>query len=129
MIHAGHIICVSDIIEPGQKWYNYETTAMLTVNTVNEKNATFAGIYRITSEPITSQFPVRGQFDPMGITIGWVVSYWNDNVNYHSLGAWTGYVKIQPDGQRVSMSMTRLIAHGQNRNTTSGYGTFILQSS
>ena len=92
------------------------------------KNATFAGTYRITNEPPTSHFPVRGEFDPTGITVGWVVSYWNEYVNYHSLGVWTGYLKIQPDGQRACMSMTRLIAHEEDRNTTSGYGTFILQT-
>ena len=88
----------------------------------------FAGTYRVTDEDSYSTFPFHGEFDPAGITIGWVVSYWNDCVNNHSLGAWTGYLIVQPDGQRASMSMTRLIAHEGNRNTTSGYGTFILQT-
>ena len=121
-------VCISDVIAPEQKWINYDTSALLTIDTVNMKNATFAGTYRITNEASTSTFPFRGEFDPVGVTIGWVVSYWNEYVNYHSLGAWTGYVKVQPDGQRASMSMTRLIAHEENCNTTSGYGKFILQT-
>ena len=119
-------IHVGDLLAPGQKWYNYETTAQIVIDKVNTKNATFAGVYQITNESPTSIFLFRGEFDPAGITIGWVVSYWNDIVNYHSLGAWTGYAKVAPESQRKYLSMSQLIAHQENSNTTSGYATFVL---
>ena len=121
-------IHVGDLVAPGQKWYNYDTTAQIVIDKVNTKNATFAGVYQITNEGPTSTFPFRGEFDPAGITIGWVVSYWNDNVNYHSLGAWTGYARVAPESQRQYLSMSQLIAHQDNSNTTSGYATFVLLS-
>ena len=121
-------IHVGDLLAPGQKWYNYDTTAQIVIDKINTKNATFAGVYQITKEGPTSTFPFRGEFDPAGVTIGWVVSYWNDNVNYHSLGAWTGYAKVAPESQRPYLSMSRSIAHQDSYNTTSGYGTFSLWS-
>ena len=102
---------MSDIIAPGQKWHNYDTSVLLEIEKVNTKNATFAGTYGIIRDGTISKFPFRGEFDPVGITIGWVVLYWNKYINDHALGARTGYARIQLDDQRASMSMTRLIAH------------------
>ena len=69
-------------------------------------------------------FPLRGQFDPEGITIGWVVSFWNKYQNNHVLGAWAGYAKKDPSTQRVELSTTVITAHESNLNTTTGYDTF-----
>ena len=119
-------IYVGDLLAPGQKWYNYDTTAQIVIDRLNTQNATFAGTYQITNEGATAHFPFRGEFDPEGITIGWVVSYWNEYINYHSLGVWTGYARVAPESQRPSLSMSGLIAHQDNSNTTSGYSTFVL---
>lgn len=127
MFDAGQIY-VSNIIAPGQKWCNDDTSVLFEIDKVNTKNATFAGTYGIIHDGTISKFPFRGEFDPMGITIGWVVSYWNEYINDHALGAWTGYARVQPDGQRASLSMTRLIAHEDNSNTTTGCDTFVLES-
>ena len=119
-------IYVGDLLAPGQKWYNYETTAQIVIDKLNTKNATFAGTYQITNRDVPANFPFRGEFDPEGITIGWVVSYSNEYINYHSLGVWTGYARVAPESQKPYLSMSRLIAHQDNYNTTSGYGTFSL---
>ena len=121
-------IYVGDILAPGQKWYNYDTTAQIVIDKVNTKNATFAGTYQITDEGSTAHFPFRGEFDPVGITIGWVVSYWNEYHNYHSLGAWTGYARIDPESRKATLSVSSHIAHQENYNTTTGYGTYVLLS-
>ena len=93
MHHDGQLY-VGDLLAPVQA-----QTVIITKNAI----ATFAGVYQITRESPTSTFPFRGEFDPAGITIGWVVSYWNDNVNYYSLGAWTGYyaIKVAPESPRL----------------------------
>ena len=118
-------IYAGDLLAPGQKWYNYDTYAQIVIDKLNTKNATFAGTYQITNRDVPANFPFRGEFDPEGITIGWVVSYWNKDINYHSLGVWTGYAGVAPE-RRPYLSMSRLIAHQDNSNTTSGYGTFVL---
>jgi hypothetical protein len=64
---------------------------------VNKENSTFAGTYGIIrSKDETAEFPFRGEFDPQGITLGWVVSYWSKNgyENDHALGAWAGYLRL-----------------------------------
>ena len=115
-------------LAPGQKWRNYDTTAVLEIEKVNKVNSTFAGTYVITNEPSSSRFPFRGEFDPDGITVGFVVSYWNKYVNYHAIGAWTGYLKIEPESRQCVLSMSSMIAHESNQNTTSGSDTFVLES-
>lgn len=91
-------------------------------------NSTFAGTYGLYTTGQLEEFPFRGEFDPRGITVGWVVSYWNEYKNYHSLGAWTGYARKDPHTYKSVLSMSRMIAHEENHNTTSGYGTFVLLS-
>ena len=122
---------VGDVLAPGQKWHNYDTGAVLEIEKINKVNSTIAGTYGLTRDPPpTPQFPFRGEFDPNGITVGWVVSYWNDNINYHSVGAWAGYLKYSPDLEsgKYVLSMSRIIAHQSDENTTSGYGTFVWES-
>ena len=89
-------------------------------------NSTFAGTYTINNREENSRFPLRGEFDPNGVTIGWVVSYWNRDVNDHALGAWAGYAKVESDNKHV-LSMTGMIAHEDNMQTTSGSGTYVLE--
>ncbi len=93
---------------------------------MNSENATFAATYTILEEH-NSVFPIRGEFDPQGVSIGWVVSYWNEYVNYHSLGAWAGYVDLIK-ADRPSIVTTRLITHNGNpADTTVGFDTFMIQ--
>ena len=121
-------INVGDILAPYQEWYNYETDASLRIEKVNQVNSTFAGIYDLNREPAaSSKFPFRGEFDPRGITVGWVVSYWNAYINDHALGAWAGYMSAGYDRETPSMMMSRIIAHESDRSTTSGTGTFVLK--
>ena len=94
---------------------------------MNPTNSTFAATYGIITGTRTEEFPLRGQFDPNGITIGWTVSYWNSYENYHSLGAWTGYAKTVPATKNMELSMTVAIAHQENEQTTTGYGIFVLE--
>ena len=122
MFHPG----IGDILAPGQKWHNYETDVVVQIDKVNTMNSTFAGTYTINNREENSRFPIRGEFDPNGVTIGWVVSYWNRDVNDHALGAWAGYAKVESDNKSV-LSMTRLIAHEDNMQTTIGYGTYVLE--
>ena len=120
-------IHVGDLLAPGQVWYNYDTGELLQIDKVNTKNATFAGTYKKIDETFTVYFPFCGEFDPIGITVGWVVSYWNDHVNYHSIGVWTGYARVTPESleslrARWQLLVSRLIAHQDSSNTTSGHG-------
>ena len=117
-----------NVLAPGQKWRNYDTGAVLEFEKVNKVNFTIAGTYDITIEPPTSRFPFRGEFDPKGITVGFIVSYWNDYIDDHALGVWAGYVKIEPQSRQYVLSMSGMIAHENNQNTTSGYDTFVLES-
>lgn len=122
MFHPG----IGDILAPGQKWHNYETDVVVQIDKVNTMNSTFAGTYTINNREENSRFPIRGEFDPNGVTIGWVVSYWNRDVNDHALGAWAGYAKVESDNKHV-LSMTGMIAHEDNMQTTSGSGTYVLE--
>ena len=99
---------------------------VLQIGKVNMMNSTFSGTYTINDREENSRFPVRGEFDPDGITIGWVVSYWNKNVNDHALGAWAGYARVESNDKAV-LSMTRIIAHQSDRDTTTGWGTYVLE--
>lgn len=120
---------VRDVIAPDQKWRNYVDNVFLVINKVNKENSTFAGTYEIVTRTDTVfEFPFRGEFDPEGITIGWVVTFWNKYQNDHSLGAWAGYAKMESGTQRAELSTTRIIAHESTFNTTTGYDTFVLQS-
>jgi hypothetical protein len=124
-------ISVGDVLAPDQKWRNRDNSAVLMIDKVNKINSTFAGAYAIIRDDIkNSEFPFRGEFDPQGITIGWVVSYWNDQVNDHALGAWAGYVtSTLPDkNPEWIITATRIIAHEGNSNTTTGIDVFVLQS-
>ncbi len=113
-INVGHTLV------PGQKWWNSASVAQMTIDKVNQKNATFSGSYQANRE---GPFPLHGQFDPAGITIGWVVSY--EWTNFNSLGAWTGYARVGSDNQ-TTLSMKYLIADQDTSNTTSDSATFIL---
>ena len=115
---------MSDVLVPGQKWVNQNYQEEILIDKVNQGNATFAAFYVIEREPTTA-FPIRGEFDPEGSTIGWVVSYWNTARNYHSVGAWAGYVSSE--GEKYAIDTTRLIAHGDSGDTTVGADRFSLE--
>ena len=123
-------ISVGDVLAPNQNWRNRDNSAVLMIDKVNKINSTFAGTYAIIRDDIrNTEFPFRGEFDPQGITIGWVVSYWNDQVNDHALGVWAGYVSSLPDkNPEWIMTTTRIIAHDDNSNTTTGIDVFVLES-
>ena len=99
---------------------------VLQIGKVNMMNSTFSGTYTINDREENSHFPVRGQFDPDGITIGWVVSYWNKDVNDHAVGAWAGYARVESNDKHVLL-MTGIIAHQSDIKTTTGYETYVLE--
>lgn len=115
---------MSDILVPGQKWVTQNLQEQVLIDKVNKGNATFAAFYVIYRQPITS-FPIRGEFDPDGSTIGWIVSYWNTARNDHAVGSWTGYVQIE--GETTSIYTTRIISNGNAADTTVGFDRFTLQ--
>ena len=121
-------IPVGKIIAADQKWYNHDDNVVLKIDKVNNETSTFAGTYGIIRNDETAEFPFRGEFDPQGITVGWVVSYWNEYENDHALGAWAGYLGFAAGRiLRWTISTTRIIAHEDSYNTTTGRDIFILE--
>ena len=122
-------IPVKDVLAPGQKWRNNDTNTqvVIKIDNVNTVNSTFSATYGIIRGTTISEFPLRGEFDPDGITIGWVVSYWNKHENDHALGAWSGYASLDMVTHEPRLSTTRIIVHEDNYNTTTGYDIFDLQ--
>ena len=93
-----------------------------------KENAAVAMTYGIIREFEVSLFPVRGEYDPEGMSIAWVVSYWNEEVNDHSIGAWAGYAVESGESGRPELIMTRLISHNaEPADTTVGFDRFILE--
>lgn len=123
---------VRDVLSPGQKWINHDDTVRITIDKVNTENATFAATYTILRES-NANFPIRGEFDPDGVSIGWVVSYWNRDGNDHALGVWAGYVESEnvwpePMDDTSTIVTTRLITHnGNSADTTVGFDRFRLE--
>ena len=116
----------------GEQWTRYEpdTNVQLEIFQVNDKNGTFTGAYGIIRNGTISKFPLRGQFDPVGPTIGWVVSYWNEDINDHAVGVWSGNGGVIPAGSKryrlPVLYVNWLITHGESHNTTSGSDKFYL---
>ena len=99
----------------------------LEINQVNYKNATFAGTYGVIQNGTISKFPLSGEFDPIGTSIGWVVSYQNEEINDHAVGVWSGYAVITPANDKCRipvLHMNWLITHWEVFNTTSGSDQF-----
>ena len=120
---------VGNVIAADQKWQNYNLSVILKIDKVNKANSTFAGTYGIVRNDETAEFPFRGEFDPKGITIGWVVSYWNEYENNHALGAFAGYLKLGGDRiPRWTIPVTRIITH-EDTTTDCGFDGFTLQES
>ena len=111
---------MGDVIAADQKWHNmHNDDVVLRIDKVNKANSTFAGAYgmkRARDGVVIDWFPLRGEYDPQGITIGWVVSYWTGYFNWNSLDAWAGYLRlgldqgskwiIQPQGSQSKGRMT-----------------------
>ena len=91
---------VGDVIAVDQKWCT-EDNYCLMIDKVSRANSTFTGIYRVPAarHGIVDWFLFRGVYDPQGIAIGWVVSYkcLNQYWNYHSVDAWSGYLRLSTD--------------------------------
>ena len=95
---------------------------------MNIVNATFAATYDIIRRSSTDVFPIRGEFDPEGVSIGWVVSYWNKYMNDHAIGAWAGYLEREGDREKPSIVTTRLISHnGDPTDVTVLFDRFTLE--
>ena len=125
--YAGQEFKISAILFAGEQWTRFEpdTNVKLEIYQVDYKNATFSGTYEIIRNSTISKFPLRGEFDPVGSSIGWVVSYWNEDVNDNTVGVWSGYVVVTPAPNKVRIPilyMKWLITHGDN--TTSGSDQF-----
>ena len=118
----GHIhkIRVSDVLVPGQKWVNQENQEKIMIEDVSKDNATFAAFH------LTTSFPIRGEFDPTGTTIGWVMSYWyKASRNDHMMGAWAGFVEKAEE--KTVIVATRLISNGNLADTKIGFDRFMLE--
>ena len=118
---------MNDVLSPGQKWHSADGETLMTILKVNNENATFAATYEILQDP-NSKYPIRGEFDPNGVSIGWVVSYFvQDDVNLHQLGAWAGYIETNVE-EMNAIVVTRLITHdGDPASTTIGFDRFMLK--
>ena len=100
---------VGDIIYPPQKWHTKNNSAVLKIYEVNKTDSTFAGTYQIIrSLDDFSEFPFHGQYNPKGITIGWVVTYWStfEYRNNHTVVAWAG--SLRPGESGWILSATRV---------------------
>lgn len=113
------------MLKPYQMWYNYADDVKLEIMKVNSENSTFAGTYGIVHESGIEKFEFRGAFDPMGTTLGWSFAYWNMENNYHSFGAWSGYLEKTINSYK--MTMTGIISHQSDHSTSNGPGVFVLQ--
>ena len=124
---------MGDVIAADQKWHNmHNDDVVLRIDKVNKANSTFAGAYgmkRARDGAVVDWFPLRGEYDPQGITIGWVVSYWTGYFNWNSLDAWAGYLSLGLDqGSKWTISTTRISVQGEN-DTTIFPDTFVLEES
>ena len=119
-----HTFQVSDVLVPGQKWVNQDDQEQILIDKVSKSNATFAAFYVIEREPTTA-FPIRGEYDPEGSTIGWVVSYWNTARNDHAVASWAGYIKMA--GEKPLIDATGLIAHEDSGGITVVHDRFMLE--
>ena len=121
---------IGDILAPGQKWLNQDRTVVLNITKMMKENAAVAATYGIIREfEQVSRFPIRGEYDPQGWSIAWAVSYWNEEENDHSVGAWAGYAVESGESGRPELIMTRLISHRADpADTTVGFDVFVLES-
>ena len=104
---------------------------MLKIYEVNKAKSTFAGTYIVNrSSDDIAEFPLRGQYDPKGTSIGWVVSYWSvfGYENDHSLEAWAGEMR-QDDEDYFTLWIlhtTSVRAYEYTNDTFTGGDQFIL---
>ena len=120
---------VGSIIAPDQKWISDNWPDIyFKIDEVNNKTATFAGTFRYVEENgMATKFPLRGKFDPQGLTIGWIVSFWNKHENDYVLVTWVGRLKINFSAGPVLRAViyaTRTIAHDSGPGTDSDQGSF-----
>ena len=102
---------------------------MLKIYEVNKAKSTFAGTYIVNrSSDDIAEYPLRGQYDPKGLSIGWVVSYWTafGYENQNSLEAWAGEVwNTGGDYSTVWSLVTRsVISYEDTNNTVTGDDQF-----
>ena len=115
---------IGDVIDVGQNWHTNNDSAVLKIYEVNKADSTFAGTYQIIrSLDDFAEFPFHGQYNPKGITLGWVVTYWSpfERRKNHTVVAWAGSLRMGESGwilstTRVSYNFPPLVA----------YDTFIL---
>lgn len=111
---------------------NWVTEATLWIEQVNLENSTISGTYGMlvhngTSPSGTmSKFPFHGEFDPTGVTVGWIISFRNESVNQHALGSWSGYYSCDGGYPKNYLHMTKLITYQAYYNTTTGTEIFKL---
>ena len=117
---------LSEIIAPGHQWESFDTHLLFQVNSVNYKNATFAGTLK---NGTSAKFLFQGQYSPNGNTVGWVVSYFNEDINNNVVGVWTGTVTVMPQPNKVRIpvfTMHWILANGYTYNITSGFEQFAI---
>ena len=77
-------------------WYN-DHGGRMTITELDINLGTFRGTYR--PGPIIileNEYLLLGRFDPLGETMGWVVSWQNQSRDSHSTTSWSGQAKYDP---------------------------------
>ena len=82
-------------------WYN-ELGSKMVITDVDPSGA-FKGTYSSAVGNAKYTYPLTGQYDTQGSTLGWAVTWQNQSLNAHSTTTWSG--QLQSD----SMLITRLL--------------------
>ena len=121
---------VGSVIAANQKWYKDDDhNIFLKIDEVDNKTATFAGTYGIIQNNGTTEFPYIGEFNAQGVTIGWVVSYWNERENNHTLSAWAGILRLiaGPALRKIINTTRSTVEEDIHSDTKLDYATFVLE--
>ena len=123
---------VGDNIHVGQIW-SYDvvvpqsmTLAYVVIKEINSANSTLAGYYGTRINGTMLVYPFHGEYDPSGVTIGWIVSYRNQTDNQHATCVWTGYYEYAGGYPKHIFYMTKVIANEAYATTTTETEVFQL---
>ena len=102
---------VWDVITTFQKWHAvYPNNFVLEIHELNKANSTFAGTYVDNLYSHVYEYPLQGQYDPKGITIGWIVTTKIlDDVTheyYYTIQVWAGYLSCITIGLKSQWTLT-----------------------
>ena len=105
---------------------NWVLQSTLVIGNVDLANSTFSGTYGTLDNGTMATYPFHGEFDPTGITVGWLVSFRNQSVNHHALGAWSGYYSCLGEYPKNYIRVTKIITYPPQYLTKTGVEMFEL---